>query len=262
MAKGTFPHPYLLAGWAAMAVGVAFAVAVRTASPWARWASVIVAALGSTALAVTFSRMSVAGLALASPAAGWGALRSRRYRVPAAAVVFGFLTPAALFIGGWSARAGQTTGGSGSGVDALASGRVTFAKQSLELIRDSPLLGVGPGQYAVALADQLQLPHDLLVYPVHNVPLLLAAETGVAGGLAALVVLLALMNGARRTLDAWIALSLYLPFVLLDWPFGQPHGVLVLAMWAGVVAKLNASKPHIPVHPECANCPPRTPVTQ
>ncbi len=57
--------------------------------------------------------------------------------------------------------------------------RAELIAVALEIIADSPFTGVGAGNFPLAMldGDRAALPQ-----PVHNVPLLLAAEVGIAGG--------------------------------------------------------------------------------
>ena len=80
----------------------------------------------------------------------------------------------------------------GAGGDFLSAGsRVSDWRTALEMIRDHPLLGIGKGNYVgvAPLYDRWALG-----FPVHNIYLLIWAETGLLG-LGALISLLA---GALR----------------------------------------------------------------
>jgi O-antigen ligase len=106
------------------------------------------------------------------------------------------------------------------------------------LITHHPVLGVGPGRYILALAQQAKVETDRTVgvfKPVHNLPLLAAAEGGILAGLAMVAFLLVLGWRALRTglptLAVYLAL---LPFLMLDhFAYTLPQGLVVLGFWVG-----------------------------
>ena len=216
--QGTMGHPYVLAGWAAVAAASA--------------PHLVVVGLAAGAVGLTFSRAG----ALAVVVAAVLLLLGRKGRAVTAAVVLvtGFGAVAALRLEGWQQRVDQTT--SARSEADLTTDRGELAGQAVDLIEARPVFGVGPGRYSTAVAaDRPELP---FVKPVHSVPLLAAAESGVVAGfgIVALLVTLgstALRSGARRRAlyFAW------LPFVLLDhFPYDFQQGLLLTGVWAGLVA--------------------------
>lgn len=235
MAKGTFSHPYLLAGWSAVVATVLLMAASRTRRTGARYLLSSLTALAAVPIGLTFSRMGVLGLLLAAPVVMWTAIRRPTVRLPASGLAIGFLGSSAAAVGGWSARAEQTTGSTGTSADAVSSGRVEFLRQGGDLLAGSPLLGVGPGQYGPALEASGLVPPESPLFPVHAVPALIGVEAGLLAGSAALALLAVMGWRALRRAQAWYVYVAYLPFVLLDWPIGQPQGLPVLAAWVGAV---------------------------
>lgn len=60
--------------------------------------------------------------------------------------------------------------------------RVELAKSSLLMIKDSPIIGVGINNFLVSLPSYQEKPDDIFaLQPVHNIYLLIAAETGIVG---------------------------------------------------------------------------------
>ncbi|MEP7359742.1 MAG: O-antigen ligase family protein, partial [Anaerolineales bacterium] len=63
--------------------------------------------------------------------------------------------------------------------------RVLNVRDSLQMLAAHPLLGAGAGAYVLVLSTML--PAGVPLEPVHSVPLLIAAETGLLGAAAVLV---------------------------------------------------------------------------
>ena len=108
---------------------------------------------------------------------------------------------------------------------------------ALRLVAEQPLTGVGLGQYLPAARR-----YDAWAEVVHNVPLWLAAELGVAGALVWLWLLLAPV-ARRGALGRFAPLTaLWLGFWLLGLLQPAPHPLLDLrsALLAGLVAALVA----------------------
>ena len=126
----------------------------------------------------------------------------------------------------------------GGGVDA-SNGRSALTGQAIEIIRRNPLAGVGPGNYSRALSDIPALAERTSAYgvlPVHDMPLLAVAESGllmvvplgfVAGCLA--------IAGFRRR-ARWSPLLLAIvPYLLLDLVFWfYPEGLFMVAIAIGL----------------------------
>jgi O-antigen ligase len=230
---GTFLHPYLLAGMIAVCVAL-------LAGHRCSWRVDVLAAAVAVPLGLTYSRMSVLALVLiGAVAVAW--LRAQptlRVRT-LTAIALGAGIPAVVTVSGWVLRAHESGIGQGAGpsLDEASSGRITFIREAWGLIRSHPWSGVGPGRYLDAL--RAQHPLETFAFPVHNVPLLVTAEIGVLGGVAMLALLVAAgwtaLRSGPRTTAIFVA---YLPFVLLDWPYGQPQAVMVMGLWLALVNAL------------------------
>jgi hypothetical protein len=237
-ARGTFLARNNLAG-AAVVLGwwlLAYGVRRRSRAHLAAGA-VCLAPVG-----FTFSRSALLGLLLAGAVVAAAAVRDPRRWLPCAlAVLLGFGVTATLRADGWLTRARDVTGGVTP--DAVSNGRAAGSRTALDLVRDHPLLGVGPGRYVVALeTEDPGGPADRL--PVHSVPLLVAAEAGLpaAALLVALLVLLA-VRSARAGPLALAAFLAYLPFVLLDaFPLTDAQGLVTTALWLGLLRLLAAEE--------------------
>jgi len=229
--QGTMVHPYLLAGLAVLAGGVLTWMYVSDRHRvW-----VVAAAIAVAPLAFTYSRAAAVSCAvlLVGVAVDAAVAHDRRRWLGFAALTAGVVIPLALSTAGWTERAHDTTGAS------VDTGRGHLIHQSLHLLREYPLLGVGPGRYVIALRAEHTDPRPSggVLKPVHNVPLLAASEGGVLAG--ALTVLLYLVLGWRawRTGPlAFTIFALYVPITMLDhFAYSFPQGLAMTAVWIGVL---------------------------
>src|SRR5205823_5487211 len=148
-----------------------------------------------------------------------------------------FVAGAALAHSGWSTR--LHTAATARTAEQFTTGRVHLTDQAVHIIAHHPITGVGPARYA-SLGDE-----------VNDVPLLVAAEAGIAAALA--VVALVALIGARAVRSGAAAVGLfgaYLPFIILDrFPYGTPQGLALSGVWAGAVlltareARVDAAAP-------------------
>jgi hypothetical protein len=237
--QGTMVHPYVLAALALVA-GVVFAVvSVHRRS----WRAAIVAAVAVAPVGFTFSRAGLLGLAAALVCLGTGLLTADRSRyVPA---IVGLCLAAALTAGVWNAgwinRASQSV--SAKSGSSLTTDRGWLMHEAKLLIGGHPVVGVGPGRYVIALKEKYghERNRSVSVFkPVHNLPLLLAAE----GGLPAGVLMGLLLAGAgwqalrsgRLALALW---TVYIPLTLLDHlGYTFPQGLIITGVWLGALQLL------------------------
>lgn len=238
--SGTMAHPYVLAALAAVivTVGIALAPSRPTPMPW-----LVGIGLTAISLGVTFSRSAAAGLVFSAVAIGIAVMREPgRYGRPAAAALAGAALAAVIFAGGWLDRIDQSTT---TDVEALSSRRVTHIEQALDVVSSSPLVGVGPGQYAIVLEAEHnpEIPDT-----VHFVPLLVAAEDGVVAGLAFVVLMTLLAVRAWRTSPAAFAVVASLAgFMAFDkLTYLHPNGLVMFAIWLGILDLLAATPAHEP----------------
>jgi hypothetical protein len=226
-AHAGFDHPYHLACFLLVALAAAAVGATRgdRLPGWLAGAAVIGGGLATTySRAVLVTLVVVLGILVL--ARGETATRRRRRQV-AGAIVIGFFLVAVSFGDGWISRGNDTSTGQN-----LDSNRIDYARDALRLTRDHPFLGVGPGRYTIALQS---VPHkDLL--PVHDFPLLEAAEGGVLAGVlaAALLVAIAWRALRRGVMAMAVFCSLALFYVLDAYPYVFATGLAISAVWLGL----------------------------
>jgi hypothetical protein len=224
---GTFWHPYLLAGLALLG-GVLLADAARH-----RRALLIPAAVAVAPVGFTYSRMAIVGLVIALVC-----FATARFPAAVIALAVGVSVPAVLWSEGWVFRA--RTSASARSINEFGRARSEMSRQSVRVIRSEPLTGVGLGRYVEALREgRIDVSGTGgAYYPVHNVPLLAAAEAGVVAGLAMLVLLgFAGVVAARAGPRGFAIYGAFLPFCLLDhYPYTSAQGIALTALWLGAIA--------------------------
>ncbi|MBL8058979.1 MAG: O-antigen ligase family protein [Anaerolineales bacterium] len=243
-AYGSLPHPNILGALLALGLGAVWERWLSTGRR--RWLGAL--ALAAVALALTFSRAAwlgagatVLALSRLAPDAG----RVRRAAVAGALGLAVVLLPLAPYL---LSRLGA--GGGNPLEQASTLERSLLIGYGLEAWRAQPLTGVGLGafvQWAARHASPV-LPFE----PVHNVPLLILAETGLLG-LAAALALAGAWAGrvwrrpANLPAAAWAAALLGAGVIgLLDhvwWTQAPARTLLVMALgvWAG--AETNSPAP-------------------
>jgi len=243
---GSMVHIYVLCGLALVGGGVLVlaGVTARGSRLWLLGAGIAMVPVG-----YTYSRAGLLGGALLIGGVGLG-LFSRthpagrgKFALAVLALTVGIGLPAAIWHEGWTNRVTQTT--TATTAAQLTTQRGTLTHEALTLIKANPIFGVGPGRYVISLKNRFHHEADQTVEifkPVHNVPLLVAAEGGVVAG-AVFVAFLALVGwrAARSGPGAAGLYLAYLPFLLLDhFPYSFPQGLVITAIWIGA---LDASWP-------------------
>lgn len=240
-ARGTWFHTYALAAFALLFAGAGGAIASRL-HPSARNRLLPLVGLAAAPLALTYSRTGALGLAFVVAALAGARPRLPGTRLVAAILAAGFLVPALAWRDGWVSRVEATTGAvAGRQANAVTSNRLHRIRLALDLTRRHPLTGVGPGQYVAEMTRQLDLPADEDIGPVHSVPFLALAESGLVAGLAAasFVVLLG-VRAWRGGAGATAVYLAFVPFVLLDHtPYTTGQGLAMTGLWAGAVEALS-----------------------
>ncbi len=276
--NGTLPHPYPLAALALVSGAAAIVFGGR------RLITFRIAALGAATSAIiiglTISRsglLSAAGIIFGtflSVLLTWRRSAHRTGTVPGALIgisshgrkppahivktetllrlalvgifVLGLAGSMVVSKGAWSNRAEIQQ--QGQSVNEISSARGDRMTEALGVFKLSPILGVGPGRYVIALAGQPELlnssPKDAL--PAHNAGLLLLAEGGVPTALALLFTALLL---GRRLLrlgaDGIILTSAVFPFLMLDIVFvSLPSGLFLLGVWGALISALTVKAQH------------------
>jgi hypothetical protein len=187
-------------------------------------------ALSSAAIATTFGRMALlaVGLVGGTYVVGWWMHRRRIMATSALMTLVPLAVTGFVLRSGWLVRASQSANFDLTTRDALAA-------RALEMISSSPLTGIGPVQYGPNLARMGLTFLDPHI--VHNLPLLVTVEFGIAVGVAftAWLVILGIRAFRLSIYAAALFLSI-LPFLLLDnlhYVYG--NGLAMFAVWIAML---------------------------
>jgi hypothetical protein len=231
--RGGLTHPYHLA--VLLEVGIIAALlALRHCQRRLPWLLALAAC--SAGLGVTYSRAAAIGVAAAVVALLWP--RRTRHHDPttrvylvAACVMLAGVAATGLTMGnGWYGRASTSTS-----LQSADSGRLDRAREAVDLIGDHPIVGVGPGRYAIALAAN----GDKAPLPPHNIVLHAAAEAGALAGVAvALIGLLLARRYLQASREVSAAFLLLVPYFVFDaYPYVFPVGLFLTAVWFGLLER-------------------------
>lgn len=248
LARGTTAFPYvvgfvLLVG---LTVGVALMPDDRTRPLW-----IAGIALCSAGIATSLMRTAVVGLAVAWIAYGFLVFRDQhRYRSVLAATVLPFAVVAVAIGDPWLRKLQQTFGigysGSLSAAEVISTGRLKLIRHSLTIIADAPFVGVGPAREAIEAAARFPDEYKGVsrVDSVHVVPLLVAAEMGIAAGVAYLGYLIALGWRSLRTSPEAVAVFASVGvFMLLEtMPYDRPTSIILVGVWMATLDHLSAGR--------------------
>jgi hypothetical protein len=231
---GLTVHPYVLAAWCAVVGTALLALVWRERAGRAATIGGVVAFAG---IGLTMSRAGGVAAVLALGALAVTAVRrsSRTWRITVAAAGVALSLGLVLNWSGWASRAGQAT----TSVDAVSSGRGALLRQASGLFEDSPITGVGPGRYVLALVERPDLvalsPQS--ARPVHLTPFLLVVEGGILVVPALVLLGVAVAWACRRGGIAAVAVTLaMMPFLALDHlPWSYPQGIVLSGVWLGVL---------------------------
>jgi len=177
-AYGTLPHPNVAGGFILFCLAGPIALFLRKEKP--NWLALILLALGSSLLVLTFSRSAWLGvgvffsiLLLKSRILGFKKVLITLF---VGTIAFGAaLYPLReLFISRTTASATTTE-------EFSIVGRVWLIERAFEYTKEHPLQGVGIGSFVIQLAER-EGERDF-VEPVHNIPLLILAELGIPGAI-------------------------------------------------------------------------------
>lgn len=115
--------------------------------------------------------------------------------------------------------------------------RELYLGQAREMISQKPILGVGAGNYILALQKIIPGQASWYYQPVHNYWLLIWAEIGFFGLLGAVIFWLAIFKKSFKKGLYPIVLTLFI-FSLLDhWLWTQPVGILIFFMMMGLLIR-------------------------
>lgn len=111
--------------------------------------------------------------------------------------------------------------------------RILLAKASLEVFSQKPLLGVGLNNFLTQLPMAAAFNKILIIQPVHNIYLLVLAETGILGLLSVFILLILFLKNIKNT----FLLSAFL-FILVTGLFDHywltlPQNMLLLSILIG-----------------------------
>jgi hypothetical protein len=237
--QGMFDHVYEPAAVALIAVAIGLALLPATGQ-WRIWFLVGIGA-ASTTIALTHSRSALLGLMLVVAVAAFASFRGdTALRAGLAIAVVAFVIPALLTSSAWQVRFDESAG---SDLDDASLGRVTLARQAIEMAGDHPLVGVGPNRYMTVLETDYTVDEQ---YPfvVHNESLMIAAELGIPA--AIVITLVFTWAGIQAIQASYRPLLLYaapLPFVVFDvLLYNKPVGLLLFAVWCGVSGRLSLAR--------------------
>jgi O-antigen ligase len=198
---GTFPHPNILAGFILM--GIASATSFILSKNRINWFPVIVLAIASALLAVTFSRSAWLGL---------GAffivifLKSRSLNIKKLWFVFSvtIITFVSTMFPLKELFLSRTTIPTSGTEDFSLVGRMWLAQQAFEFIKEKPLTGIGLGAFVIHLAERSG--EFNYVEPVHNIPLLVISELGLIGFILLIAILITIFREMILTKKAKVIL--------------------------------------------------------
>jgi hypothetical protein len=246
-AYGLSPHPNILGGF--LACGLVLLMGVLTVSRTARLVQAAVVVLAAAALLATFSRGAwlggLAGLVVGLAILLWRVSGPRATRWLAT----GALALAVFVAAGWLARdaVGSRAGLAPAAIateDRSIDERLEQIRLGWRVVLERPLTGAGASALPMAMRD-LEPDFPYAFYAPHLVPLAVAGELGIAGGLAYLWLLAApwaLLAGRRGRWTAELAgasaglAALTVVSLFDDYPWvggpGRTLGWLVVGLWA------------------------------
>jgi O-antigen ligase len=182
---GTFPHPNILAGF--ILICIACAMMFFLGGRKSNWPALILLAIGTTLLVVTFSRSAWLGLAVFFFVL---LLKSRFFdakkiwlglSVTVIAFALTVMPLRGLFLG-------RTTTPTTVTEQFSLTGRVWLSQQALIYAKEKPWIGIGIGSFVIQLAERAG--EFNFVEPVHNVPLLVFSELGIVGVILLLAIII------------------------------------------------------------------------
>lgn len=230
--QGTMRHVYEPAALALLAGGVA--VVTTPEKTGLRYLWIAAAGLAGTTIGLTHSRAALLGFGLL--AIFLVVAMARRYPGVTAvggALLLGFAVATVLTASAWALRGDHSTTGD---LDDASLGRVTLAKQAVQMAADNPVVGVGPGLYLDTMRSDYEL-DERYPFVVHNVSLAVAAENGFAAAvLASFFVAWAVVRAVRSD-PVWAMLAVaptgFLLFDVLH--YDRPVGLLMTGIWLGLL---------------------------
>lgn len=233
----TFPHPNVLGGFLASVLPLIVSALTHIRTPSAAKQNprdtsmklfyLATFVLGGVALMLTFGRSAIAAGIIASATWFFILKKQTRYIVP---VCFAF---AIVFILAFPFSPTEES--------VVVRGALNASARSL--FSSSPLIGISLGNFLVRLPEALPSRQIYFLQPVHNMYLLLLAETGIVGvGLISF----ALLRFVRKTKNAWhnihspffVSLLVLLLLGLVDhYPVTLQQGQILFVLVAALAAR-------------------------
>lgn len=239
-AYGPFSHPNVFGGF--LVIGILACVWLETRLGQ-RGSPTLAAALFGATLVITFSRSAMLGLAAAVMLLIFFVLKDKRVMRSwvAAGAILGLLVAGVWFRMPLLSRTDATNR---LEMTSLAD-RGNQYKKFASVYARAPIFGRGPGAFTAGLAADIPGYKPYEYQPIHNVPLLVLGEIGLAGVLALFWLLKRSISamgsdGPNRRMT-WVILAALLPAFFLDhylWSSWQG-----LALFACLAAFLMKQKP-------------------
>jgi O-Antigen ligase len=234
VAYGSAGNSFVVAFVLLLALTVAIAIAPRHRG---RWLWIGGAALCSAGIATSGSRTAFIALLLITIVYAIAAFSDRaRYLPAAAASAIPFLAVAAAIPETWLPRLEQSLGRTNN----ITSGRIGVMRDAASIAADHPQIGVGPGREAFVAEEVLRYRYDKIVWPVHSVPFLAAAELGITMGVAYVAYLLALAWRAIKTsadaIAVFVAVGAWMPLDVHA--YLHPTAIVMAAVWVVTLDQL------------------------
>lgn len=252
--SGTMPHCNALGGFLCVAILASYSLFFANTKKWLKIALFSSISLIFMGICVTFSRAAIFGWAIGTIAWFSYAIYQNglqiiktdsRYSALAKAILFTLLLSSFLFHEQLISRGGIVSSSSIS--QKSNEERIQFQNISIEMIKQKPLLGWGYHQYSLGAAKHLNS-FEKKPMEVHNIYLLLAAETGlISASLFVLFLILSLFRALRMTFTPEIAsiASMFLAFLFIGgcdlYPIFSQNGRLILFGLAGLIASYRIS---------------------
>jgi len=166
----TFSHPNVLAGF--ILVSLTLIAMNRTKETWQRIVKWLVVILGTITILISLSRaVWLVGVLVCF----WLIIRHLRLTKPDKKIFYSVLCCLLFVLGAIFYSALHLS------AEEAISQRIRLAQTSIEMIKQNPLAGVGLNNFVVRLSEYWPIEAVRFLQPVHNIFLLVAAETGLIG---------------------------------------------------------------------------------
>lgn len=257
---GTFPHPNILASFLSAAIFMFYSYYLSNKKPysqiqlseWLKFLTLFVMLLG---LFLTFSRAGIILFATVSLIFFFASYRLKNmddvFKQRRQVLTYLFFIFTFVFIFLLKPEAFSRFGNTSLSEQSFTM-RQTYNEAAAEIITAHPLLGVGIGNFTNRMSEFLPkntLTESWMIQPVHNIYLLIAAETGVAGLFFFLwflvsLIIRAINSSENQKIEKYALLSILFIFLIVGifdhffWTLQQGRLMLwiILALTAGLSA--------------------------